>query len=104
VILTCSVGYQRGLIGDPLYTAAKAAVRTLGRGLAAQAEFLERSIRVNVLSFGTVSTPMTGSEDETLVEALRQWAEAHIPVRRWGARPRRRPRRTCSLPVMRHGT
>ncbi len=56
VILTSSVGYQRGTLGDPLYAAAKAGVRTLGRGFAAQPEFLSCSIRVNVVSHGAVST------------------------------------------------
>ena len=59
-------------------------VRSLGRGFAAQPEFSPTVDPVNVLSFGALSTPMTGSEDPSMVGALRQWAGAHVPVRRWG--------------------
>lgn len=108
VILTCSVGYQRGLLGDPLYAAAKAAVRSLGRGLAAQPEFLERSIRVNVLSFGAVTTPMTGGGDPAMADALRLMRYASgrrsVSLCGAGAHPRRPPRRRSSWPAMLHAT
>lgn len=83
VTLTSSVSHGRGAIGDPLYAASKAAVRTLVRGFAAQPEFLAKRVRVNALSFGAVRTPMTGAEDPSLQEALEQWAQANIPMRRW---------------------
>jgi NAD(P)-dependent dehydrogenase (short-subunit alcohol dehydrogenase family) len=82
VILTSSVGYQRGTLGDPLYAAAKAGVRALGRGFAAQPEFLDRRIRVNTLSFGAVSTPMTGAENPEIAQAMRDWASVNVPVKR----------------------
>lgn len=82
VILTSSVARDRGLLGDPLYAAAKAAVRSLGRGFAAQPELLDRRIRVNTASFGAVSTPMTGAADPGLASAMRQWAAANIPLKR----------------------
>jgi NAD(P)-dependent dehydrogenase (short-subunit alcohol dehydrogenase family) len=81
VILTSSVGFHGGHIGDPLYNAAKAGVRALGRGFAAQPEFLARAIRVNTLSFGAISTPMTAAPEHAA--ALQEWAESNIPVRRW---------------------
>jgi len=83
VIITSSVGYHRATIGDPLYVAAKAGARALGRGFAGQPEFLQKSIRVNTLSFGAISTPMTGAGNEDLGPALEQWAEENIPMRRW---------------------
>ena len=83
VILTPSVGYHRGRIGDPLYAAAKGAVRSLGRGFAADPDLLGRGIRVNTVSFGAVSTPMTGSEQPEMANALKQWAEENVPMRRW---------------------
>jgi NAD(P)-dependent dehydrogenase (short-subunit alcohol dehydrogenase family) len=82
VILTSSVGHHRGFVGDPLYNAAKAGVRALGRGFAAHPEFLGRQIRVNTLSFGAVATPMTGSGGVPQA-ALTAWAEHNIPMRRW---------------------
>lgn len=83
VLLTSSVGAHRGFVGDPLYSAAKAGVRTLARGFAAQPEFLQRRIRVNAISFGAVATPMTGSQTPELYDALEAWAAEHIPVGRW---------------------
>lgn len=85
VILTSSVSHGRGAIGDPLYAASKAAVRTLVRGFAAQTAFLHKRVRVNALSFGAVRTPMTGPEDVSLQTALEQWAQEHIPMQRWAA-------------------
>jgi NAD(P)-dependent dehydrogenase (short-subunit alcohol dehydrogenase family) len=82
VILTSSVAHDRGLLGDPLYAAAKAAVRSLGRGFAADPELLSRAIRVNTVSFGAVSTPMTGSDRPEVAEAMRQWAAEFVPMKR----------------------
>jgi NAD(P)-dependent dehydrogenase (short-subunit alcohol dehydrogenase family) len=83
VILTSSVAHDRGRLGDPLYGAVKAAVRSLGRGFAADPEFLERGIRVNTISFGAVKTPMTSSEDPAMAKALDDWAATNVPVGRW---------------------
>lgn len=85
VILTSSVGASRGSIGDPLYVAAKAGVRSLARGFAAQPQFLARRIRVNALSFGAVRTPMTGASRPELAHALNAWAADNIPLRRWAS-------------------
>ena len=82
VILTSSVAHDRGLLGDPLYAAAKAAVRTLGRGFAADPGLLGQQIRVNTISFGAVSTPMTGAASPELASAMREWAAEHVPLRR----------------------
>jgi NAD(P)-dependent dehydrogenase (short-subunit alcohol dehydrogenase family) len=83
VILTSSVAHDRGRLGDPLYGAVKAAVRSLGRGFAADPEFLERRIRVNTISFGAVKTPMTSSADPAMAKALDDWAATNVPVGRW---------------------
>lgn len=83
VILTSSVGAHLGRIGDPLYAAAKAGVRTLARGLAAQETFLRRGVRVNALSFGAVSTAMTGAGSPEMQDALDGWAQDHVPLGRW---------------------
>lgn len=67
VILNASVVAQSGLPKTSVYSATKAAVRSLGRTLAA--ELSPRGIRVNVVSPGLIETPLVGklglSQDET---------------------------------------
>ncbi len=67
VILNASVVAQSGLPNTSVYSATKAAVRSLGRTLAA--ELSPRGIRVNVVSPGLIETPFWGkvglSQDET---------------------------------------
>ncbi|MDH3703800.1 MAG: SDR family oxidoreductase [Alphaproteobacteria bacterium] len=58
VILNASVVAQSGLPNTSIYSATKAAVRSLGRTLAA--ELAPRGIRVNVVSPGLVATPFWG--------------------------------------------
>jgi len=66
VILNASVVAQSGLPNTSIYSATKAAVRSLGRTLAA--ELSPRGIRVNVVSPGLIETPLWGklglSQDE----------------------------------------
>lgn len=66
VILNASVVAQTGLPNTSIYSATKAAVRSLGRTLAA--ELSPRGIRVNVVSPGLIETPLWGklglSQDE----------------------------------------
>jgi len=67
VILNASVVAQSGLPNTSIYSATKAAVRSLGRTLAA--ELAPRGIRVNVVSPGLIATPLWSkvglSQDET---------------------------------------
>ena len=58
VILNASVVAQTGLPNTSVYSATKAAVRSLGRTLAA--ELSPRGIRVNVVSPGLIETPFWG--------------------------------------------
>ena len=58
VILNASVVAQVGLPNTSVYAATKAAVRSLGRTLAA--ELAPRGIRVNVVSPGLIETPLVG--------------------------------------------
>ena len=66
VILNASVVAQSGLPNTSVYSATKAAVRSLGRTLAA--ELSPRGIRVNVVSPGLIESPLWGkvglSQDE----------------------------------------
>jgi len=82
VIFTCSAAHGRGRPGDPLYSAAKAAVRSLARTLAADEEVLAKGIRINVISPGAIRTPLTaraGREAE-----VNAWIEGAVPMGRWG--------------------
>lgn len=58
IILNASVVAQSGLRNTSVYSATKAAVRSLGRTLAA--ELSPRGIRVNVVSPGLTQTPLVG--------------------------------------------
>ncbi len=58
VILNASVVAQKGFANTSVYSATKAAVRSLGRTLAA--ELSPRGIRVNVISPGLTETPFWG--------------------------------------------
>ncbi len=84
VILNASVVAQVGLPNTSVYSATKAAVRSLGRTLAA--ELSPRGIRVNVVSPGLIATPLIGklglSEDE--VEAFGAQVVGQTPLGRFG--------------------
>ena len=84
VILTASIVAQSGLPNTSIYSATKAAVRSLGRTLAA--ELSPRGIRVNVVSPGVIETPLVGklglSEDE--LEAFAAQVVQQTPLGRTG--------------------
>ncbi|KAJ8097718.1 short chain dehydrogenase [Lipomyces tetrasporus] len=67
IVFTTSVANQVGIPGMAVYSAAKAAVRSLVQTFAA--ELIPRRVRVNAVSPGLVKTPtmsITGSSDEEL--------------------------------------
>ncbi len=84
VILNASVVAQSGLPNSTVYSATKAAVRSLGRTLAA--ELSPRGIRVNVVSPGLIETPFWGkvglSQDE--VAAFGEQVAQQTPLGRPG--------------------
>lgn len=84
VILNASVVAQSGLPNTSVYSATKAAVRSLGRTLAA--ELSPRGIRVNVVSPGLIETPFWGkvglSQDD--VEAFGAQVVQQTPLGRPG--------------------
>ena len=84
VILNASVVAQVGLPNTSVYSATKAAVRSLGRTLAA--ELSPRGIRVNVVSPGLIETPLVGklglSPDE--VKAFGAQVVQQTPLGRLG--------------------
>jgi NAD(P)-dependent dehydrogenase (short-subunit alcohol dehydrogenase family) len=56
IIFNCSIGASYVGQGSTLYSASKAALRTIGRGLAI--ELAPRGIRVNIVSPGPTDTPL----------------------------------------------
>ncbi len=84
VSLTASVAAQSGIPNTSVYSATKAAVRSLGRTLAA--ELSSRGIRVNVISPGLIETPLIGklgmSPDE--LDAFGEQVAEQTPLRRPG--------------------
>lgn len=58
IILTSSAGAVRGMPGLSVYSASKAALRSLGLTLAA--ELAPRAIRVNTITPGPINTPIGG--------------------------------------------
>lgn len=84
VVLITSTIHGSGVPGLAVYSAAKAAVRSLARTLAA--ELQPRGIRVNALSPGVIDTPIfdrlqLGSDR---VAELKRGLEAQVPVGRLG--------------------
>ena len=84
IILVASAGKNMGLPGRSTYSASKAALRSLARTWTS--EFKDRKIRTNVLSPGTVETPMFDGQfpsKEGAAEAKKQ-ITAMIPLGRQG--------------------
>ncbi len=84
VVLTTSVANVKGMPGNLAYGAAKAALRSFARTLAA--ELLSREIRVNAVTPGPIDTPIIGKvftgKDE--VAQIREKMAGMIPMKRWG--------------------
>lgn len=84
VVLNTSVANQLGMAGFSLYSATKAAVRSLARSLSA--ELIGKGIRVNAVSPGPISTPFfskTGMTEEQINEAAQGILQG-VPMGRFG--------------------
>lgn len=84
VIITSSTLADQGLGGMSVYSATKAAVRSLARTLSA--ELVERGVRVNILSPGPIETPIYGKLGMS-EEAVREMAGqvlTKVPAGRFG--------------------
>ena len=84
IVLNASLAASKGVPNASLYSASKAATRSLGRSLGA--ELVDRGIRVNVVSPGPIETPIfqtfgVGTDD--LAAMKRQWAGDN-PMKRFG--------------------
>lgn len=83
VVLNSSTLAEKGVAGMAVYSATKAAVRSLARSLST--EFSTRGIRFNVVSPGLTETPIYGKLGMP-PEAMEQWAAqmvAGVPARRF---------------------
>jgi len=84
IILTTSTADQKGFPNTSVYSATKAAVRSLARTLSA--ELLPRGIRVNSIAPGPIETPIfdkLGFPEEAVVEVKEQFTSM-IPMKRMG--------------------
>ena len=79
VVLTTSIANVKGMPGNAAYGAAKAALRSFARTLAA--ELLPREIRVNAVSPGPIDTPIIGKAfpDKDVAAQIREQMGGMIP-------------------------
>ncbi len=84
IVFNASVADQKGVAGMSVYSASKAAVRSLARTLAA--ELIGRGIRVNAISPGPIATPIFGrmglSKEER--DGMAQGFANIVPMKRLG--------------------
>lgn len=84
VVVTSSVAQDKGRPGGPLYSASKAAVRSLVRTLALDEAVLARGVRVNAVTPGSIATPLTSQDDPAMQEAIDRYATTSTPMGRYG--------------------
>jgi NAD(P)-dependent dehydrogenase (short-subunit alcohol dehydrogenase family) len=84
VVLTSTALNEKGLAAASVYSATKAAIRSLARSFAA--ELTAKNIRVNVLSPGAIVTPIfekaTGSKEE--LDGTLEYFSNYAPAKRMG--------------------
>ena len=84
IVINSSNANQIGIPGLSVYSATKAALRSLARTLAA--ELLERKIRVNTVSPGPVETPIFGKTGipKDVADDIAEDIISHNPMKRFG--------------------
>src|ERR1700758_4229460 len=84
IVFTTSIANVKGMPGQLAYGAAKAALRSFTRTLAA--ELIPHEIRVNAVTPGPIDTPILGKvfPDKDAVAQIRQQMAGMVPMKRWG--------------------
>ena len=84
IVLNASVVGTKGYAGASIYSATKAAVRSLARTFAV--ELVDRGIRVNVVSPGPIETPIFGRSGlpQAAVDEFAKDAKSRVPMKRFG--------------------
>ncbi len=83
IVLTTSIANVKGMPGNSTYGAAKAALRSFARTLAA--ELIPREIRVNAVTPGPIDTPILGKAFPGAAAAqIREMMISMVPMKRWG--------------------
>jgi NAD(P)-dependent dehydrogenase (short-subunit alcohol dehydrogenase family) len=84
IVLNASVVTTKGNPATSVYSASKAAVRSLARTLAA--ELLDRGIRVNVVSPGPIYTPILEKSGmpQAGIDAFVDMVKTRVPMKRLG--------------------
>ena len=82
VVLTTSIANVKGMPGNATYGAAKAALRSFARVLAA--ELLPREIRVNAVSPGPTDTPIIDKAFPGMAAQIREQMTGMVPMKRFG--------------------
>ena len=82
VVLTTSIANQTGWDALSVYSASKAALRSMARTLSK--ELLPRGIRVNAISPGSIDTGKLEKEVPAKAAQLKADFTASSPMRRWG--------------------
>jgi NAD(P)-dependent dehydrogenase (short-subunit alcohol dehydrogenase family) len=85
IILTASTGGSKGIEGNSVYGATKAAVRSFARSWTV--DLKHRKIRVNAISPGTIDTPMISSlvQNQEQAEQLKRSRASIIPLGQIGS-------------------
>lgn len=85
IVLTSSIAHAMAMPNNSVYSASKAALRSLGRTFAG--ELAARGIRVNTISPGPIVTPIwtkiTGATGEQL-QAMEKQIASRVPLKRVG--------------------
>jgi len=83
VVLTTSIADVKGMVGNATYGAAKAALRSFARTLAA--ELIPHEIRVNAVTPGPIDTPIVEKAfPPDAVAQIREKMIGMVPMKRWG--------------------
>jgi NAD(P)-dependent dehydrogenase (short-subunit alcohol dehydrogenase family) len=82
IVLNGSINAHLGMPGTTVYGATKAAVVNMAKTLSA--EFLERGIRVNVVSPGPITSALLRDGPQERIQETKAWIQSQVPMKRFG--------------------